>query len=326
MLANTTDELLPDARNVNRSCDQCRRRKIKCDFLKPQCSTCDRRNKICTYDDPVRKRGPKPKGLNELNSKDIESQQGEIDDSPDSCNFSTSLPSKAMPIPIKISYAEDVEPTCNLYPACSPNSFSASDLCPSYFNSLFISPGSSPNTSINIAFSDLSLNSPSFSPSDLESNLENIEYLNLNQPSPKDLDFNTDLNLSMDAFSGTFDTHLPDSNNMFSNEVESISRLTELETFLLSVYYHSVHPLFPMVDYDTILPLLPFVDQDMSIRFLINCMCATAAASSPEAHIGEHLHTFYSLALDSAPYVANRQGLHFTWGSALLKTYFNVIL
>ncbi|RAO70708.1 uncharacterized protein BHQ10_006720 [Talaromyces amestolkiae] len=42
---------------INQACDQCRKRKSKCDGAQPTCSTCDNLGKVCTYGTPVKKRG-----------------------------------------------------------------------------------------------------------------------------------------------------------------------------------------------------------------------------------------------------------------------------
>ncbi|KUL83614.1 hypothetical protein ZTR_11273 [Talaromyces verruculosus] len=42
---------------INQACDQCRKRKSKCDGAQPTCSTCDNLGKACTYGTPVKKRG-----------------------------------------------------------------------------------------------------------------------------------------------------------------------------------------------------------------------------------------------------------------------------
>jgi Fungal Zn(2)-Cys(6) binuclear cluster domain len=42
---------------INQACDQCRKRKSKCDGGQPSCSTCDNLGKVCTYGTPVKKRG-----------------------------------------------------------------------------------------------------------------------------------------------------------------------------------------------------------------------------------------------------------------------------
>ena len=42
---------------INQACDQCRKRKSKCDGAQPTCSTCDNVGKECTYGTPVKKRG-----------------------------------------------------------------------------------------------------------------------------------------------------------------------------------------------------------------------------------------------------------------------------
>ncbi len=41
------------------ACMICRKRKLKCDGIKPSCSTCTRLNHDCAYDEVRRKSGPK---------------------------------------------------------------------------------------------------------------------------------------------------------------------------------------------------------------------------------------------------------------------------
>jgi hypothetical protein len=41
------------------ACMICRKRKLKCDGLKPSCSTCSRLGHTCAYDEVRRKSGPK---------------------------------------------------------------------------------------------------------------------------------------------------------------------------------------------------------------------------------------------------------------------------
>jgi hypothetical protein len=41
------------------ACMICRRRKLKCDGVKPSCSTCSRLGHACAYDEVRRKSGPK---------------------------------------------------------------------------------------------------------------------------------------------------------------------------------------------------------------------------------------------------------------------------
>lgn len=47
------------------ACHFCRRRKLKCDGVRPQCSNCEKRTEPCLWDDLVRRRGPgkRTKGL-----------------------------------------------------------------------------------------------------------------------------------------------------------------------------------------------------------------------------------------------------------------------
>nr|XP_031861103.1 uncharacterized protein CI109_003464 [Kwoniella shandongensis]KAA5528175.1 hypothetical protein CI109_003464 [Kwoniella shandongensis] len=40
------------------ACHFCRRRKLKCDGIRPKCDNCTKRNEVCSWDDNVRRRGP----------------------------------------------------------------------------------------------------------------------------------------------------------------------------------------------------------------------------------------------------------------------------
>ena len=44
-------------KRVSQACDQCRKKKLKCDGLRPTCSTCESIQKQCFYGDTVKKRG-----------------------------------------------------------------------------------------------------------------------------------------------------------------------------------------------------------------------------------------------------------------------------
>jgi len=71
----------PDSDNSNipkpkrLACMICRKRKLKCDGIKPSCSTCTRLGHSCAYDEVRRKSGPKRgyvKALEErLSARDI---------------------------------------------------------------------------------------------------------------------------------------------------------------------------------------------------------------------------------------------------------------
>ncbi|KAJ9049727.1 hypothetical protein DSO57_1021494 [Entomophthora muscae] len=44
-----------------RACDQCRKCRVKCDLVGGKCLRCSQEGLPCTYLDPTRKRGPKPR-------------------------------------------------------------------------------------------------------------------------------------------------------------------------------------------------------------------------------------------------------------------------
>ncbi|KAI0233134.1 hypothetical protein L0F63_003759, partial [Massospora cicadina] len=44
-----------------RACDQCRKCRVKCDVFGEKCLRCNQEGLTCTYLDPTRKRGPKPR-------------------------------------------------------------------------------------------------------------------------------------------------------------------------------------------------------------------------------------------------------------------------
>ncbi|RKP27258.1 hypothetical protein SYNPS1DRAFT_6844, partial [Syncephalis pseudoplumigaleata] len=46
---------------VSRACDACRRKKVRCDGVRPVCGNCSAFHFECTYLDAAKKRGP-PKG------------------------------------------------------------------------------------------------------------------------------------------------------------------------------------------------------------------------------------------------------------------------
>ncbi|KAJ9623490.1 hypothetical protein H2203_005752 [Taxawa tesnikishii (nom. ined.)] len=51
------------------ACTVCRRRKLKCDNVRPACGTCDRLNKPCTYIEAEEKRGPKRRKVDVLEQR-----------------------------------------------------------------------------------------------------------------------------------------------------------------------------------------------------------------------------------------------------------------
>ncbi|ORE11409.1 hypothetical protein BCV72DRAFT_176659, partial [Rhizopus microsporus var. microsporus] len=46
-------------KRLTQACELCRRKKIRCDGIKPQCGNCARLNNECTYSTHVKKRGPR---------------------------------------------------------------------------------------------------------------------------------------------------------------------------------------------------------------------------------------------------------------------------
>ncbi|KAI9299103.1 hypothetical protein K502DRAFT_322513 [Neoconidiobolus thromboides FSU 785] len=148
MLSNGPSLLKPEDANASngRSCDQCRQRKIRCNFGKPQCSTCDRRNKVCTYNDPVKKRGPKPKATN------AELDPRENDISPEFMN------SKSIPIPIKVSLAENQGNQDDIMFNINGENFSPSNVSMFDYGMGF---SNSSNSSLNLRFQDMNLSTPS---------------------------------------------------------------------------------------------------------------------------------------------------------------------
>ena len=59
----TMHDAAPDNSSVPKpkrlACMICRKRKLKCDGLRPSCSTCSRLGHACAYDEQRRKSGPK---------------------------------------------------------------------------------------------------------------------------------------------------------------------------------------------------------------------------------------------------------------------------
>jgi hypothetical protein len=57
------NDTVPDNSSVPKpkrlACMICRKRKLKCDGLRPSCSTCSRLGHSCAYDEQRRKSGPK---------------------------------------------------------------------------------------------------------------------------------------------------------------------------------------------------------------------------------------------------------------------------
>lgn len=60
---NALGDNVPDNSSVPKpkrlACMICRKRKLKCDGLRPSCSTCSRLGHSCAYDEQRRKSGPK---------------------------------------------------------------------------------------------------------------------------------------------------------------------------------------------------------------------------------------------------------------------------
>lgn len=60
-----TNEPLPMHTNTRRACDDCRIRKVKCIPTVSSCESCEKRRVSCTFDNPILKRGPKPRSKDE---------------------------------------------------------------------------------------------------------------------------------------------------------------------------------------------------------------------------------------------------------------------
>ncbi|KAI8048392.1 hypothetical protein BDF22DRAFT_602910, partial [Syncephalis plumigaleata] len=48
------------------ACDDCRRRKVRCDGNRPSCTSCLRHGVACHYQETLKKRGPKPGYIEKL--------------------------------------------------------------------------------------------------------------------------------------------------------------------------------------------------------------------------------------------------------------------
>ncbi|KAI9315334.1 hypothetical protein BX666DRAFT_1817538, partial [Dichotomocladium elegans] len=46
-------------KRLAQACDICRRKKVKCDGIKPTCTNCHKSGRECTYNPVVKKRGPR---------------------------------------------------------------------------------------------------------------------------------------------------------------------------------------------------------------------------------------------------------------------------
>ncbi|RKP27290.1 hypothetical protein SYNPS1DRAFT_12910, partial [Syncephalis pseudoplumigaleata] len=51
------------------ACDACRKRKVKCDSVKPACSGCQRHNTVCHYQTEIRKRGSRVDYVHQLEKR-----------------------------------------------------------------------------------------------------------------------------------------------------------------------------------------------------------------------------------------------------------------
>ncbi|KAF9914799.1 hypothetical protein BX616_007536 [Lobosporangium transversale] len=72
---STADETTPVKRKrLTQACDPCRKKKIKCDGVKPSCANCTKLNANCTYLPSMKKRGPR-QGYIELLEKRLDKME-----------------------------------------------------------------------------------------------------------------------------------------------------------------------------------------------------------------------------------------------------------
>ncbi|CDH56810.1 zinc finger transcription factor 1 [Lichtheimia corymbifera JMRC:FSU:9682] len=64
----------PKRKRLAQACDVCRRKKIKCDGVKPMCGNCKRTGRECTYNPNVKKRGPR-QGYMEMLEKRLDKME-----------------------------------------------------------------------------------------------------------------------------------------------------------------------------------------------------------------------------------------------------------
>lgn len=80
---------IPDNSSVPKpkrlACMICRKRKLKCDGVRPSCSTCSRLGHMCAYDEQRRKSGPKRGYVKALEERLSELRHGIRDEGPVYC-------------------------------------------------------------------------------------------------------------------------------------------------------------------------------------------------------------------------------------------------
>lgn len=64
-MSKSEQQQAPKRVKVTLACVICRKKKVKCDGIKPACSRCQSIGNKCEYSDPPKKRGP-PKGYVEI--------------------------------------------------------------------------------------------------------------------------------------------------------------------------------------------------------------------------------------------------------------------
>ncbi|KAJ9088631.1 hypothetical protein DSO57_1021111 [Entomophthora muscae] len=320
-------ELINDIQNQPRSCDQCRKRKIKCDFAKPRCQTCIRRDKACSYDDPVRKRGPKPRQLEEPGS------QSNSNHPPTEGSYN----SISSPIPISISFANgSPQNNCYDYGGQSPRNFT-----PGSFTSLnhtptasflnMFSPETSPSGSLQTAFRGLNIQATGVGSNDVydQTSFSPLSYTPSNRhfheyPDVLSGEHLSPISCSPFAHISQYSSRpqSPGACSSAFSPVHNFGELTELEVSLLNVYYQLVHPTFLLIPKD-VTTNLSSLATDYSLQFLIYSMCAAAASIAPESHLAEHAPIFLSHAQSISRFVTNQTSDYFVWGSELLRLYFS---
>ncbi|KAI9595292.1 fungal-specific transcription factor domain-containing protein [Syncephalis fuscata] len=84
------------------ACDACRRRKVKCDSVKPTCSCCQRYNLTCHYQTEIRKRGSRANYVAQL-EKRLQWMEQLLQTHPSAPGYAQTFPSSTEPISPELS-------------------------------------------------------------------------------------------------------------------------------------------------------------------------------------------------------------------------------